>query len=130
MVFLQPVHQVPDSCFVPLMPVHHAVVIEHLDLIQQLHQPFPDLRMAQHILKNIAAESSHTRIRRQAHHHTAQERNLLRLCCRFFRQRVQAEIMPAFLRNLPVGDLVLVWKKNTELGLFHHSVLFQRFVLS
>ena len=126
MVFLQPVHQIPDARLIPLMTVDHTVVIEHFNLIQQFQQPFPDLRMAQDILKNIAAESRHRRVRRQAHHDPAQQLLLLGLGRHLFRQRVQAKIVPAFLRDFPVCNPVLPGEQNTQFCLFHFIILIFR----
>ena len=123
MVFLQPMHQVPDAGLIPLVTVNHSVVIEHLDLVQQLHQPLPDFRMAQDVVKNIAAESRNRRIRCQAHHHPAEQRLLLGLRRHFLRQRVHAQVVPAFLRNLPVCHFILPGKQYTQLRLLHDIIL-------
>ena len=122
-VFLQAVHQVPDAGFVSLVTVDHAVIVEHLNPVQKLHQALPDLRMAQDVLEDVAAESGHAGIRGQAHHHPAEQGNLLRLGSDPFRQRVQAEIVPGFLRDFPVGDFILIREKNAEGGLFHGGFL-------
>ena len=123
MVFLQPVHQIPDAGFIPFMAVDHTVVIEHFDLVQQFQQPFPDFRMPQDVVKNIAAEGRHCRIRRQAHHHPAEQGFLLGLGRHFLRQRVQPEIVPALFRNFPVRHLVLPGKQYAQLHLFHLFIL-------
>ena len=46
-----------------------------------------------------------------------------------FRQCIQAEIVPAFLRDFPIGHLILAGKKDAQFGLFHDGFLIFRFVL-
>ena len=119
MVFLQAVHQVPDAGLVALVAVDYSVVVEHTDFVQQRHQLFPDLRVAQDIVEHVNPERSDLRVRGQVHHHPADQRDLLRLRGDPLCDRIQPEVVPALLRDLPIGHLVLPGEQNAQFFLLH-----------
>ena len=125
MVFLQPVHQIPETV-VSVMAFDDAIVIEHFDPVQQSHELVPDFRIRQQIGKNIRAESADFGIRRQAGHHPLQQRNFMRLLRDLFHDGIHSEVMPGIIRNDRIGYAVLIREKNAQTGLGHASRLHQK----
>ena len=126
MVFLQPVHQVPEAGFVPRAPVDDTVIVEGLYLLQQFHHPLPDLLMVQDIPEHITAEGADGGIRSQAGHHPADQLSLLGPLRHLFHHRVQSQVMPDGVRKVPVLHLVLIGKQNAQRLLFHASMPFSQ----
>ena len=58
----------------------------------------------------------------------ADQLNLLGQGCHLFRQRVQSEIVPGLLRDLPVYHFLLPGKQNAQLRLFHVRLLHFHFI--
>ena len=115
MILLEAVHQIPDTGLIPGVAVDHPVIVEHLDMIQQLHEPVADFRIPAEILEHIRPEAGHGRVRRHAGHDPLEQRDFLGLLRHFLHQGVQPQVMPCFRGDLLIGHPVLVGEEDAEL---------------